>query len=225
MGTVEKRNMARAIMALVALCCAVMAFVEVAVEPAYPVKSGLKVVVFLLFPLAAAKAVRLRLFGRSLHLEGRDIAKLLALGVLIYGVILGGYALTRGIFDYGALVASLSADQRVDSGSFWGVALYISLCNSLLEEFLFRAVSFLLLSRYAARRLAYAFSSVAFALYHVAMIGASFPLPLLLLALIGLAAGGCIFNYVDEKSGTIYPSWVIHMFADLAIMTIWYLHI
>ena len=57
------------------------------------------------------------------------------------------------------------------------------------------------------------------------MIGASFPLPLLLLALIGLAAGGCIFNYVDEKSGTIYPSWVIHMFADLAIMTIWYLHI
>lgn len=225
MGTVEKRNMARAIMALVALCCAVMAFVEVAVEPAYPVKSGLKVVVFLLFPLAAAKAVRLRLFGRSLHLEGRDIAKLLAPGVLIYGVILGGYALTRGIFDYGALVASLSADQRVDSGSFWGVALYISLCNSLLEEFLFRAVSFLLLSRYAARRLAYAFSSVAFALYHVAMIGASFPLPLLLLALIGLAAGGCIFNYVDEKSGTIYPSWVIHMFADLAIMTIWYLHI
>lgn len=225
MGTAEKRNMARAIMALVALCCAVMAFVEVAVEPAYPVKSGIKVIVFLLFPLAAAKAARLPLFDRSLHLEERDIAKLLALGALIYGVILGGYALTRGIFDYGALVASLSADQRVDSGSFWGVALYISLCNSLLEEFLFRAVSFLLLSRYTARRLAYTFSSVAFALYHVAIIGASFPLSLLLLALVGLAAGGCIFDYVDEKSGAIYPSWVIHMFADLAIMTIWYLHI
>lgn len=225
MGTVEKRNMARAIMALVALFCAVMAFVEVVVEPAYPVKSGIKVVVFLLFPLAAAKAARLPLFGRSLHLEGRNIAKLLALGALIYGVILGGYTLTGGIFDYGALVASLSADQRVDGGSFWGVALYISLCNSLLEEFLFRAVSFLLLSRYTARRLAYTFSSVAFALYHVAMIGSSFPLPLLLLALVGLAAGGCIFDYVDEKSGTIYPSWVIHMFADLAIMTIWYLHI
>lgn len=225
MGTAEKRNMARAIMALVALCCAVMAFVEVAVEPAYPVKSGIKVIVFLLFPLAAAKAARLPLFDRSLHLEERDIAKLLALGALIYGVILGGYALTRGIFDYGALVASLSADQRVAGGSFWGVALYISLCNSLLEEFLFRAASFLLLSRYAARQLAYTFSSVAFALYHVAMIGASFPLPLLLLSLIGLAAGGCIFDYVDEKSGTIYPSWVIHMFADLAIMTIWYLHI
>lgn len=225
MDTAENRRMARRIMALVALCCAVMAVIEVAVEPAYPVKSGLKVLVFLLLPLIAAKAACLRLFGCSFSLNGRDILKLLALGTLIYGVILGGYALTRGIFDYGALVASLSADQRVDSGSFWWVALYISLCNSLFEEFLFRSVAFLLLSRYAGRQLAYAFSSVSFALYHVAMIDASFPLPLLLLSLAGLAAGGCIFDYVDGESGTIYPSWTIHMFADLAIMTIWYLHI
>lgn len=225
MDTAENRRTARRIMALVALCCAVMAVIEVAVEPAYPVKSGLKVLAFLLLPLIAAKAACLRLFGRSFSLNGRDILKLLALGGLIYGVILGGYGLTRGIFDYGALVASLSADQRVDSGSFWWVALYISLCNSLLEEFLFRSVAFLLLSRYAGRQLAYAFSSVSFALYHVAMIGASFPLPLLLLSLAGLAAGGCIFDYVDGESGTIYPSWTIHMFADLAIMTIWYLHI
>lgn len=225
MNTEKERRTARKIMALVALCCAAMAFIEVVVEPAYPVKSGLKILVFLLFPLAAAKAVHLHIFDRSLRLDGKGIAKLLALGALIYGVILGGYALTRGIFDYGALVASLSADQRVDSGSFWRVALYISLCNSLLEEFLFRRVSFLLLSQHTAIGAAYAFSSIAFALYHVAMIGSSFPLPLLLLALIGLAVGGCIFDYVDGESGTIYPSWVVHMFADLAIMTIWYLHI
>lgn len=225
MGTVGKRKMARTIMALVALCCAAMAFIEVAVEPIYPIKSGIKVAIFLLFPLAAAKAARLRPFGRAFHLKGKDIAKLLALGALIYAVILGGYMLTQGIFDYGALVVSLSADQKVDSGSFWWIALYISFCNSFLEEFLFRSVSFLLLSQYAARGAAYAFSSVAFALYHVAMIGSSFPPPLLLLTLVGLAAGGCIFNYVDGKSETIYPSWVVHMFADLAIMTIWYLHI
>jgi len=64
-----------------------------------------------------------------------------------------------------------------------------------------------------------------FALYHVAMIGGSFPLPLLLLALVGLAIGGGIFDYVDDKSRNIYNSWIIHMFADFAIMTIWYIHI
>lgn len=225
MNTEKERHAARKIMVLVALCCTAMAVIEVAVEPAYPVKSGLKILIFLIFPLASIKAARLHPFGRHLRSKGWGIAKLLALGALIYGVILGGYALTKGIFDYGALVASLSADQKVDGGSFWWVALYIALCNSLLEEFLFRSVSFLLLSRYTARRLAYGFSSIAFALYHVAMIGSSFPLPLLLLALIGLAAGGCIFDYVDGESGTIYPSWVVHMFADLAIMTIWYLYI
>lgn len=57
------------------------------------------------------------------------------------------------------------------------------------------------------------------------MLGTSFPPVLLLLALVGLAIGGLIFDYVDDRSGTIYNSWIIHMFADFAIMTIWYLHL
>ena len=48
---------------------------------------------------------------------------------------------------------------------------------------------------------------------------------MLLLALIGLAIGGLLFDYVDSKNENIYHSWVIHMFADFAIMTIWYLYI
>lgn len=64
-----------------------------------------------------------------------------------------------------------------------------------------------------------------FAVYHIAMIGMSFPPLMLLLALIGLAIGGLLFDYVDSKNENIYHSWVIHMFADFAIMTIWYLYI
>ena len=63
-----------------------------------------------------------------------------------------------------------------------------------------------------------------FAVYHIAMIGMSFPPLMLLLALIGLAIGGLLFDYVDSKNENIYHSWVIHMFADFAIMTIWYLY-
>ena len=48
---------------------------------------------------------------------------------------------------------------------------------------------------------------------------------MLLLALIGLAIGGLLFDYVDSKNENIYHSWVIHMFADFAIMTIWDLYI
>lgn len=223
--TDKNRGNTYGIMGLVLVCCVVMAFVETVVEPVYAVKSAAKAVVFLLFPLTFAKAASIRLFDRSFAFNKKSVLKLLALGASIYAIIIGGYALTTNIFDYASLVASLSADQKVDNGSFIWVALYISFGNSFLEEFLFRHVSFLQLSKYAARKTAYLFSSILFAVYHIAMIGASFPLPLLLLAVAGLTVGGLIFDYVDERDQTIYNSWIIHMFADFAIMTIWYLHI
>ena len=78
--------------------------------------------------------------------------KLFVLGSFIYAVILGAYTLTKNFFDYASLVQSLSADQKVNSGSFIGVALYISFCNSFLEEFFFRFVAFIRLSKYTARK-------------------------------------------------------------------------
>ena len=89
---------------------------------------------------------------------------------------------------------------------------------------MFRFVSFIKLSEYLSKKTAYIFSSVAFAVYHIAMIGPSFPLPLLILALFGLAVGGFIFDLVDDKNKNIYNSWIIHMFADFAIMTVWFIN-
>ncbi len=223
--TDQNRKKACGIAALLVVCCAIMAFLETVVEPPYPVKSALKVVVFLFLPLIYARVTHSDFFDKAFSLDRKVAAKLLLLGVLIYAFIMGAYALTKNIFDYAALVQSLSADQKVDGSSFIGVALYISFCNSFLEEFLFRLVAFIQLSRYAPGKTAYLFSSVLFAAYHIAMLGTSFPPVLLLLALVGLAIGGLIFDYVDDRSGTIYNSWIIHMFADFAIMTIWYLHL
>ncbi len=223
--TDRRRKRAYQIMALVTACCVFMAFIETVAEPAYAVKSAVKAVVFLLVPLIAARTAGVRLSSPAFRLDGKGVARLLALGFFIYGVILGGYVLTKNLFDYAALVESLSADQKVNADSFAGVAFYISFCNSFLEEFLFRLVAFVQLSRYASRKTAYLFSSVLFAVYHIGMIGTSFPPVLLVLALAGLTAGGLIFDCVDHKNGTLYNSWTVHMFADFAIMTIWYLHI
>lgn len=213
------------IIILTIICCVIMAFIETVIEPAYFIKSAIKVIVFLLFPLIYAKASNIKLFDRSFALDKKSILKLLLLGFVIYAAIIGAYAVTKNFFDYSSLVDSLSADQKVDAKNFIWVALYISFCNSFLEEFLFRFLSFVKLSEYTSRKKAYAFSSVLFAVYHIGMIGSSFPLPLLFVALIGLTIGGYIFNYVDEKNRNIYNSWMIHMFADFAIMTIWYIHI
>ncbi len=223
--TDQNKAKAHGIMLLIVICCVIMALIETVIEPVYAVKSAIKVVVFLLFPLIFAKMIQVNFFDHPFTLDRKGVLKLLALGLLIYAVIIGAYALTRNFFDYPSLVRSLSADQKVASSSFIWVALYISFCNSFLEEFLFRFAAFIQLSKFTARKTAYAFSSVLFAVYHISIIGTSFPLPLLFLALIGLTAGGYIFDFVDEKNETICNSWVIHMFADFAIMTVWYIHI
>ncbi len=210
---------------MVIICCIAMAVIEVLIEPAYFVKSALKILFFLFIPIVFLKFQKEKVFADSFGLNKKSVVRLSALGIIIYAIIMLAYLLTKGIFSYPALVNSLSADQNVAQNSFIWVALYISFCNSLLEEFLFRFVAFIKLSEYTTKNIAYIFSSCLFALYHVAMIGTSFPFPLLILALVGLAIGGAIFNYVDDKSKNIYNSWIIHMFADFAIMTIWYIHI
>ena len=86
-------------------------------------------------------------------------------------------------------------------------------------------IAFIRLSSYVPRKAAFLFSSVMFSIYHVAFIGPSFPWQMLILALVGLTAGGLIFDLIDAKSGNICPSWFVHMFAGLSLMTILYMHI
>ena len=209
----------------VIISCMVMALIETVIEPAYFVKSALKVLFFLVLPIVLLKVKKEKVLTDSFALNLKSILKLSLLGIAIYAVIMVAFFLTKGLFDYSVLVNSLSSDQNVTPSSFLSVALYISFGNSLLEEFLFRHIAFLKLSEHTSKKTAYIFSSLTFALYHIFMIGGSFPLPLLLLAMLGLAVGGAIFNFVDDKSRNIYNSWFIHMFADFAIMTIWYIHI
>ena len=91
---------------------------------------------------------------------------LLLLGAGVYAAVMGAYLLTKARVDYSVLVASLTADQKVEG--FLPVALYISFGNSFLEEFLFRNFAFIKLSEHISKKLAYAFSSIAFAVYHIA---------------------------------------------------------
>lgn len=220
----KTKSKAVGIIIITVVCCAVSAVAELLIEPPYLVKSAMKIAVFLGIPLIYAKITQIRLFENFRNVEKKDIAKLLLLGAAVYAVIFGVYLATRNVFDYAALVRSQAEDQKVGSGSFIPVALYISFGNSFLEEFLFRLVAFIKLSESLNRKAAYIISSVMFAAYHVAIIGGTFPPALLAAALAALAVGGFIFDLVDAKRENIYNSWIVHMFADFAIMTVWALN-
>lgn len=220
----KAKSRAAGLIIVTVVCCVVSAVAELLIEPPYLIKSAMKIAVFLGVPLIYSKIAGIRLFENFRNVEKKDIAKLLALGAAVYLVIFGVYIATRNVFDYAELVRSQAEDQKVGGASFIPVALYISFGNSFLEEFLFRLVAFLKLSEHLNRKAAYIFSSVMFAAYHVAIIGGTFPPALLAAALAALAVGGFIFDLVDAKRGNIYNSWIVHLFADFAIMTVWYLN-
>ncbi len=214
------KKSALAVILTAVVCCGIMAFVDGVLMPGYAVKSLIKLVLFLLCPFVLSRLSGGIASGELFRVQKKGIVKPLLMGAGLYAVILGAYFLVRGVFDFSAVAGSLTESAGVTKENFLFVALYISFVNSLLEEFFFRGFVFTNLKTAHSRTFAHGFSAVVFALYHVAMMLGWFSLPLFLLCMAGLTAGGLIFNWLNEKQGNIYASWFVHMFANFAINTI-----
>ena len=209
-----------AICALVLLGCAAMTLDDGVLRPPYAVKSAVKLALFLPAPLLYGYAAGKDGYRALFRIQRRALLRVLALGFGVFALILGAYFALRSVFDFSAVTALLGKNAGVTAENFLWVSLYISFVNSLLEEFFFRGFAFLVLRRYAGERFACVFSALSFALYHTAMMLGWFPPLLFLLALAGLTAGGVLFNLLDARAGTIFPSWAVHIFATLAINTV-----
>lgn len=205
---------------VVIIFCIIMAVIDGVIQANYFVKSAIKLVLFVGAPMlygALCKGINIKpLFTFDKH--GVKLAT--GLGIGVYAVILGGYLLFRNVFDFSAITGALDNNIGVTGKNFIFVSLYISFVNSMLEEFFFRGFAFLGLKSVATWRFAYVFSAGIFAIYHVAMMIGWFSFDVFAIVMVGLFAGGIIFNYLNEKSGTVYPSWIVHMFANFAINTI-----
>ncbi len=211
------------VFAVTVVCCLAMAFVDGVVRPSYGIKSAIKAAMFLIVPLIASKIDRQVLYLSLLRPKKKGFLPAFAIGAGIYGVILGGYFLLRPYFDFSKIAGSLTENAGVTKENFLFVSLYISFANSFLEEFFFRGFVFTNLKQLSGKKIAYLFSAAAFSLYHVAMMIGWFSPALFLLVMVGLMAGGIIFNWINEKLDTIYGSWLTHMFANFAINTIGFL--
>ena len=205
------------------LCCGAMALVDGVWKPGYALKSAVKIALFLLIPFLLSRLEPEIGFGTLFRFQRKGFGIALILGAGIYGVILGGYFLLSNFVDFSGIAGKLSQNAGVDRSNFLFVSLYISFVNSLLEEFFFRGFLFLNLKNLSSRRFAYGFSALAFSLYHTAMMLGWFHPALFVLVLAGLAVGGGLFNYLNEKLGSIYVSWLVHMFANFAINTVGFL--
>lgn len=212
----------RTAVVLTVISCAVMAVVDGVISPPYAVKSAVKLVFFVGVPLiymvktddSAPRRFFVPCRERSPYIAAG------AIGIAVYALIVGGYFVLRGVFDFSAVTESLAGGEGVTRDNFIFVALYISFINSFCEEFMFRGFAFGVMRGRVPRLAAYAFSSAAFALYHIAIMSGWFSPLLFALLLAGLFAGGVIFDLFDDRFGTVYPSWIIHICANLGINTV-----
>lgn len=209
------------ILSATVVCALAMSLVDGIIQPSYAVKSAVKVVLFLLVPLVYFGVFRQWGALKALFLpKKKDIAISLGLGMAAYVLIVAGFALINSVLHLNDTILKLTAMNGVTAENFGGIALYIPIVNSLMEEFLFRGFAFCLLKQHTSRRFAYLFSAVVFACYHFGMVAGTGEVLIWILAMAALVIAGLILNFLNEKSGSILTSWLLHMFANLAINTI-----
>lgn len=205
---------------IVVLGCMMMAITDAWIKPNYFIKSIIKIVFFLVIPLLFILKSKVVDLKKLIIPTKKNFITALILGISIYVGIFVGYLMTRKFYDYSKITGLLTNDSGITGKNFIFVAIYISFCNSLLEEFFFRGFAFLVIKKHLGRLPSYILSSFAFAIYHIAIMSGWFSIILFILIMIALAIGGCIFNYLDDKTENICNSWMTHMFANFAINTI-----
>ena len=206
----------------VLLSTLLMCVVDGVISPPYLYKSMIKIVLFLVVPMIYFLLYRDQgTYLRKLFVpKKKDFLLALALGEVVFAIIMLAYFLLGDYIDLNGIKESLTSGIGVTGNNFVYVAVYISFVNSLLEEFFFRGYAFLILKEESGKKFAYIFSAAMFALYHVGMTSGWFNILIYVMSMAGLFIGGCVFNYLNEKCENIYPSWLVHMCANFGINTI-----
>lgn len=206
-------------MIALAACCLAMSAIELIFTPTYFVKAAIKLALFVIIPMSLVLVRKETAMLRFFKPNKKTLLPMLAFGVLMYGFIIGAYFLLGKYFDLSGITSSLD-EIGVTKQNFVFVAFYIAVCNSFLEEFIFRGFGFIGLSEKIGVKSACIFSAICFALYHITMMIGWYSFGLTALIIFALFVGGVILNLLDSKCKTVYPAWIVHIFANLAINTI-----
>lgn len=202
------------------IACVLLYITENIYHPVYSVQMIQKIVSFLVIPLILGYIWK-QSVGRAGQMRKKSIIYGVSLGLVSMIIIGVTYLFLRESIDWSAIRASMESRGIIET-TFIMVFLYIMFGNSLLEEYFFRGVVHHQMSS-ISRVSAYAFSALMFSLYHVTIFGTWFSGWILGLALFGLIAGGVFFSWLYERTGGIWSAWIFHIFADLAILIIWYM--
>ena len=179
-------------------------------------------VLFLVPPLIYCRVRGISVLGDVLRPANwrNRLPAAIGLGLACGAIFLSVYFIAIDwLVDRSVIVERMGAQFSVTAATVALVAPVTIFLNSLLEEFFYRGFAFGQLVR-RRRILGCCLPAAAFAAQHLLFINQWLAPGLLALAGVGLFAFAWILQVLYAKTGSIVAPWVVHMFADLAMMTI-----
>lgn len=205
------------------LACAALYYVEQGPGVNYAVKTVIKLLMFLAIPAIYYTLTR----DKNIYISStsgintkRPLFTGLLSGLLFFAVLIITYYFLQSFIDFKPIITELETKLKITPLNFIFVGIYITLCNSFIEEFFFRGFVFLGIYKTGNPAAAYLYSSILFSLYHIMIFRNWFSIPLFLLAIFGLFVVGMLFNWMDTKTKNFINSWIAHILADAAIILI-----
>jgi membrane protease YdiL (CAAX protease family) len=169
---------------------------------------------------------RLRPASPSLRGLALGIGFGLLVGALIFFVYFGFLTGSPLLTETPAKIREKLVLFRADTPArYLLLSLFIAGLHSLLEEYYWRWFVFGELRRRMTVATAIVLSSLAFMAHHVVVLGVYFPGHFVTAALplsLCVAVGGAVWAWLYERTGTIYSSWISHLFIDAAILAVGY---
>jgi len=146
------------------------------------------------------------------------------LGAAIAAVILGAFFLLGESLIDSAVVRDMADTTGLSSPwLFAAFFTYMVLINSLLEEYVWRWFVYAKCRDVTSAwggRLAILVSALLFTAHHTVALAAQTTLLATLLGSIGVFIGGAVWSWCYRRFGTLWPAWVSHILADIAIVVI-----
>jgi membrane protease YdiL (CAAX protease family) len=144
-------------------------------------------------------------------------------GLAILAIIGGIYLLFGQQLVPTAEVREMARSTGLSSRTMYlaGAAYWICV-NSVLEEYVWRWFVFARLADLVPTRWAVLGSGLGFTLHHIAAISIYLPGPTAGLATLGILVGAGVWSWLYARYGSIWPGYLSHVGADVAVFAIGY---
>lgn len=165
------------------------------------------------------------ILGLSLGKHKQSILTGILLGLVSFTVMLFFFTSLQNILFSKAHITSLLSSWGYNKVYFLPLALYFIFFNAVVEEIFWRGFLYTYYKKAWGSSMASIIIALCFIQYHFVTIWLLFSLQAALALVVVLFVVNLLWNYLRERFGNIYASILWHLFADLAIMWVYYFFI